>query len=126
MKKHESLHRRAGRVALKLTLLMIPAVFWSIIFASLAGVRPLGPSVYTALDPARVVHIVCPALAAILGLRAIRQGTGGGLPYARRGGHTPDMSRVGVRLKHLPSRPRRAAGPCSHARHLPLKERNYL
>ena len=65
------LRRGRRRGALRFVLLMLPALFWSAVFAALAGARPLErfPEAAQVL-----VAVTCPLLAALLGLDALRRG----------------------------------------------------
>lgn len=66
--------RYQRRVLLKLALLMLPALFWSVIFMVIAGVSPLERVIERVPDTAQVgVALVCPLLALMLGLAALRQ-----------------------------------------------------
>ncbi len=65
-------HQR--RALLKLVLLMLPALFWSAIFMVIAGVGPLERVVERVPDAAQlVIAFVCPSLALMLGVAALRQ-----------------------------------------------------
>ena len=70
--RHRRLRRRA---AARLLLLMLPALFWSCVFAALAGVLPLGRGVERVPDAAQLlVTAACPLLAAALGLETVARG----------------------------------------------------
>ena len=86
MKNHGDHRRRryARQLIFKLVLLMLPALFWSIVFAALAGARPLESFLDRMPDAAQIaVAVTCPLLAAILGLSTVRQ-------KARRAAHDPE------------------------------------
>jgi hypothetical protein len=56
-------------------LLMLPALFWSGVFAALAGVRPLERIIERVPDAAQLfVAVACPLFAAALGANTIGQG----------------------------------------------------
>ena len=87
--------RLRRRTACRLGLLMLPAFFWSCVFAALAGVRPLERAVERVPDAAQLfVLVACPLLAAALGVEALARGeagrAGGG------GGRRPDLCRFTV------------------------------
>ncbi len=66
-------HRRARRRIYMLTLLTIPALFWSCVFAALAGAGPMEHFIESAPDAVQTLIIVaCPLLACALGLRVIK------------------------------------------------------
>ena len=68
------LGRCQRRALLKLALLMIPALFWSAIFVTIAGVRPLERVIERVPDTAQIlIALACPLLAAMLGLATLRQ-----------------------------------------------------
>jgi hypothetical protein len=70
--------RLRRRAALRLALLMLPALFWSCVFAALAGVRPLGGAFGSVPDAAQLFVLAgCPLLAAALGVRAVARGKAG-------------------------------------------------
>jgi hypothetical protein len=67
--------RLKRRAALRFALLMLPALFWSCVFAALAGSRPLERAVERAPDAAQLfVMAACLLLAAALGVKAIAPG----------------------------------------------------
>jgi hypothetical protein len=73
--RHRRLRRRR---ALKLSLLMLPALFWSIVFAALAGVRPLEPIAERVPDAAQLfLAAACLLFAAALGVKATGQDDAG-------------------------------------------------
>lgn len=77
--------RRRGRAAVKLGLLMLPTLFWSAVFMAIAGVGPLERAVERVPDAAQmVVALVCPLLALMLGLGALRQEETGGVAHDAR------------------------------------------
>ncbi|HEV2704833.1 MAG TPA: hypothetical protein VGV59_02855 [Pyrinomonadaceae bacterium] len=66
--------RRRRQAALRLGLLMLPALFWSVVFAAVAGVRPLESAVARVPDAAQMaIALACPLLAVMLGVGALRQ-----------------------------------------------------
>jgi hypothetical protein len=68
-----SLRGRRGRLALRLALLALPVLFWSAVFAVLAGVRPVQRLVAVVPEAAHVfVALACPLVAVILGAAALR------------------------------------------------------
>lgn len=78
------------RAALRFVLLMLPALFWSTVFAALAGSRPLERAWERAPDAAQtLVAVTCLLLAALLGLEVL----GGG---GRRAGKTAGAGRFTV------------------------------
>ncbi|HEX7174657.1 MAG TPA: hypothetical protein VF240_05180 [Pyrinomonadaceae bacterium] len=87
---------RRGRapVALRLALLALPVVFWSAVFAVLAGVRPVQRIVAATPDSAQViVALACPLVAVLLGAAALRcEGRAG----AGRGGGEARLGRLTV------------------------------
>ncbi|MCA1591517.1 MAG: hypothetical protein LC754_02470 [Acidobacteria bacterium] len=88
MKSHRlSRHRRRQRqAALKLALLMLPALFWSVVFATLAGVRPFEHVANGVPGAVQVlVAVTCPLLAVILGVAVIRQEASGAVESAMQG-----------------------------------------
>ena len=63
---------RRGRAALRVALLALPVVFWSAVFAALAGVRPVQRLVEALPDAAQVaVALACPLVALVLGAAAL-------------------------------------------------------
>jgi hypothetical protein len=63
-----------GPGALRFGLLMLPALFWSAVFAALAGARPLERVLERVPDAAQLlVAVTCPLLAALLGLDALKR-----------------------------------------------------
>ena len=85
--------RRRAPVALRLALLALPVVFWSAVFAVLAGVRPVQRIVAATPDSVQVfVALVCPLVAVILGAAALRdEGRAGA-----RGGGAARLGRLTV------------------------------
>ena len=75
-----ALGRGRAPVALRLALLALPVVFWSAVFAVLAGVRPVQRIIAATPDSAQaVVALACPLVAVILGAAALREeGRAGG------------------------------------------------
>lgn len=68
-----ALRRVRAPVALRLALLALPVVFWSAVFAVLAGVRPVQRIVAAVPDSAQfIVALACPLVAVILGAAALR------------------------------------------------------
>jgi hypothetical protein len=54
---------------------MLPALFWSCVFAALAGVLPLERAVERVPDAAQLlVTVACPLLAAALGVETVARG----------------------------------------------------
>lgn len=80
MKNQGWLYRRARRrAALKLGLLMLPALFWTAVFTALAGSHRLERAVEGVPDGVQVlVAVACPLLAVLMGLSAIGGGRRGG------------------------------------------------
>jgi len=69
-----ALGRGRGPLALRLALLALPVVFWSAVFAVLAGVRPFQRIVAATPDSVQVVvALACPLVAMILGAAALRE-----------------------------------------------------
>jgi hypothetical protein len=69
-----------------LTLLMLPALFWSCVFAALAGAGPLERAIETAPDALQVLIVVaCPLLACAIGLRVVRDESSAGAHVKRAG-----------------------------------------
>ena len=90
MRKQSSMRRGRcqRRALLKLALLMLPALFWSAIFMTMAGVRPWERVLERVPDTAQLlVALVCPLSAVMLGLATLRQN-------GRRGGESLTLSRV--------------------------------
>ena len=90
MVRKQSLMRRGRcrrRALLKLALLMLPALFWTAIFMTIAGVGPPGGVVARAPGAAQILTaLVCPLSAVRLGLAVLRRSgpTGGkGLTLSR-------------------------------------------
>jgi hypothetical protein len=91
MRKQSSMRRGRcqRRVLLKLALLMLPALFWSTIFMTMAGVRPWERVLERVPDTAQLlVALVCPLSAVMLGLATLRQNG------ETRGGESLTLSRV--------------------------------
>jgi hypothetical protein len=66
--------RRRRQAAWRLGLLMLPALFWSAVFAAVAGVRPLERAVERVPDAAQIaIALACPLLAVMLGVGVLRQ-----------------------------------------------------
>ena len=92
MRKQSSMRRGRcqRRALLKLALLMLPALFWSAIFMTMAGVRPWERVLERVPDTAQLlVALVCPLSAVMLGLATLRQNG-----EARCGGESLTLSRV--------------------------------
>ena len=71
--------RARRRAALKVALLLLPALFWSAVFAALAGARPLERVVERVPDGVQVaIAFVCPLVACALGVAAVGGGGRGG------------------------------------------------
>jgi hypothetical protein len=88
------LGRGGTPVALRLALLALPVVFWSCVFAVLAGVRPVQRVVAAVPDSAQVVvALACPLVAVILGVAALR---GEGRAGAWGGGGGARLGRLTV------------------------------
>lgn len=65
---------RRHRVGLKMGLLLLPVLFWSVVFAALAGVRTLERAIERAPDPAQIlIAATFPLLAVIIGLDVIKR-----------------------------------------------------
>jgi hypothetical protein len=65
--------RRRRRGGLRLGLLLIPALFWSAVFATIAGLGPMERAARHASDAAQVVFpATCLFLAVLLGLPYMR------------------------------------------------------
>lgn len=80
MKTHACAHvrwLRRHRVGLKTGLLLLPALFWSVVFAALAGLSGPERAVGHMPDPAQILVVVmCPLLALIVGMDAVRNSRG--------------------------------------------------
>jgi len=77
LKTRACAHKRRlrRRVGLRVGLLLIPALFWSAVFAALAGTRTLESAVERVPDPAQIlIAVTCPLLALIIGMDAVRNG----------------------------------------------------
>ncbi|MBC7932608.1 MAG: hypothetical protein H7Z38_18770 [Rubrivivax sp.] len=68
---------RRHRIGLKMGLLLLPALFWSVVFAALAGIRTLESAVERVPDPAQILlAAACLLLAGIIGLDVVKWGDG--------------------------------------------------
>jgi hypothetical protein len=71
---------RARRRGLRLALLALPALFWSAVFASVAGAWPLRGLVEAVPNSLQAaVMLACPLVAMLLGAAAVREEAGAGL-----------------------------------------------
>ena len=67
--------RRQRRELLKLALLLLPALFWSAVFMTIAGVGRFETVIERVPDAAPIIiALMCPLLAIMLGQAALRQG----------------------------------------------------
>lgn len=109
LKTRACAHRRRlrRRVGLRVGLLIIPALFWSAVFATLSGMRTLESVVERAPDPSQIlIAVTCPLLALIIGMDAIRnvRGRGADRISAASGSGRVILPQEGVVYESAPAR----------------------
>lgn len=71
---HQAHGRSRRRCALRVALLALPVLFWSAVFMTVAGLRPLQRIVDALPDTLQAaVALACPLVAVILGAAAVRE-----------------------------------------------------